>query len=67
MKWVVSNLTAAGGFVPGRRIHEGFARHWPNASEEEQPLAKPQRQAEIRRLDDAVRTARMEQLDPAPA
>jgi dihydrofolate reductase len=41
MKWVVSNLTAAVGCVLGRRTYEGFARHWPNASEEEQPLAEP--------------------------
>jgi dihydrofolate reductase len=39
--WVVSNLNAAGGFVLGRRTYEGFARHWPNASEEEQPVAEP--------------------------
>jgi dihydrofolate reductase len=41
MNWVVSNLTAAGGFLLGRRTYEGFARHWPNASEEEQPVAEP--------------------------
>jgi dihydrofolate reductase len=41
MNWVVSNLNAAGGFVLGRRTYEGFARHWPNASEEEQPVAEP--------------------------
>ena len=41
MGWVVSNLTEAGGFVLGRRTYEGFARHWPNASDEEQPLAEP--------------------------
>jgi dihydrofolate reductase len=41
MGWVLSNLTAAGGFVLGRRTYEGFARHWPNASEEEQPIAEP--------------------------
>ena len=39
MKWVVENLNAAGGFLLGRRTYEGFAQHWPNASEEEQPLA----------------------------
>jgi dihydrofolate reductase len=41
MNWVVSNLNAAGGFVLGRKTYEGFARHWPNASEEEQPVAQP--------------------------
>src|SRR5439155_9709059 len=41
MKWVVENLNAAGGFLLGRRTYEGFAQHWPNASEEEQPLAEP--------------------------
>jgi dihydrofolate reductase len=41
MKWVVENLNSAGGFLLGRRTYEGFAGHWPNASEEEQPLAEP--------------------------
>jgi dihydrofolate reductase len=41
MKWVVRNLTAAGGFLLGRRTYESFAAHWPNASEEEQVLAEP--------------------------
>ena len=39
--WVIENLTAAGGFVLGRRTYESFAGHWPNASEEEQILARP--------------------------
>jgi dihydrofolate reductase len=41
MKWVLENITGAGGFLLGRRTYEGFAAHWPNASEEEQPLAVP--------------------------
>ena len=41
MKWVVENLAAAGGFLLRRRTYEGFASHWPNASEEEQVIAQP--------------------------
>ena len=41
MQWVVDNLNHASGFVLGRRTYEGFARHWPNASAEEQPVAEP--------------------------
>jgi dihydrofolate reductase len=39
--WVVETLTAAGGFLFGRRTYEGFAAHWPNASGEEQVVAQP--------------------------
>jgi dihydrofolate reductase len=41
MKWVVENLDEAGGFLLGRRTYEIFAGHWPNAPEEEQPMAQP--------------------------
>jgi dihydrofolate reductase len=40
-QWVVENLTAAGGFLLGRRTYQGFAAHWPNASAEEQVVAQP--------------------------
>ena len=39
--WMVENLTQAGGFLLGRRTYEGFAVHWPNASDEEQVIARP--------------------------
>jgi dihydrofolate reductase len=39
--WTLKNLTEAGGFLFGRRTYEGFAGHWPNASEEEQVIARP--------------------------
>ena len=41
MKWVVENVATAGGFLLGRRTYDTFAAHWPNASAEEQPLARP--------------------------
>jgi dihydrofolate reductase len=41
MGWVVKNVTEAGGFLFGRRTYEHFAGHWPNASEEEQVVARP--------------------------
>ncbi len=40
MKWVIENVTTAGGFLLGRRTYDTFAAHWPNASAEEQPLAR---------------------------
>ncbi len=41
MKWVVDNVTQAGGFLLGRGTYDEFAAHWPNASAEEQALAGP--------------------------
>ena len=41
MKWVIENVSQAGGFLPGRRTYDVFAAHWPNASPEEQALARP--------------------------
>ena len=40
-KWVLENLTGAGGYLFGRRTYETFAAHWPNASAEERVLADP--------------------------
>jgi dihydrofolate reductase len=40
-EWVVDGLNRAGGFLLGRVTYENFAGHWPNASEEEQVIAKP--------------------------
>ena len=41
MKLVIDNVTRAGGFLFGRRTYDTFAAHWPNASPEEQALARP--------------------------
>jgi dihydrofolate reductase len=41
MKWIVENVSGAGGFLLGRRTYEVFAAHWPGASQEEQALAQP--------------------------
>ncbi len=40
MKWVVENVTQAGGYLLGRGTYQRFAAHWPKASEEEQVLAR---------------------------
>ena len=41
MKWVISSINEAGGFLLGRRTYDLFAAHWPAAGEQEQPLAQP--------------------------
>jgi dihydrofolate reductase len=41
MKWVIENVSQAGGFLLGRGTYEMFAAHWPRASAEEQALARP--------------------------
>lgn len=40
-RWVIDNLTEAGGFLLGRRTYENLAGYWPRAPEEEQALAQP--------------------------
>ena len=39
--WVVEGYEDAGGFLFGRRTFESLAGYWPNASEEEQAIARP--------------------------
>ncbi len=39
--WVVEGYAAAGGFLLGRQTYENLASYWPNASDEEQVVAKP--------------------------
>jgi dihydrofolate reductase len=41
LQWVAGNVTAADGYLLGRRTYEIFAAHWPNAAPEEQALARP--------------------------
>ena len=41
LKWVVDNVSQAGGFLLGRRTYDMFAAHWPKAPDEEQALAVP--------------------------
>jgi dihydrofolate reductase len=40
-RWVVESYSGAGGFILGRRTYETLAAYWPNASEEEQVVARP--------------------------
>jgi dihydrofolate reductase len=40
-QWVAEGYQSAGGFLFGRRTYELLAGYWPNASEEEQAVAKP--------------------------
>ena len=39
--WVVEGYASAGGFLLGRQTYENLASYWPNASDEEQVIAKP--------------------------
>jgi dihydrofolate reductase len=39
--WVVQGYAEAGGFLLGRRTYENLAAYWPNASEQEQVIARP--------------------------
>jgi dihydrofolate reductase len=39
--WVVETYSGAGGVILGRRTYENLAAYWPNASEEEQVVARP--------------------------
>ncbi len=39
--WVVEGYESAGGFLLGRQTYENLASYWPNASDEEQVIAKP--------------------------
>lgn len=40
-RWVVEGYQSSGGFLFGRRTYELLAGYWPNASEEEQEIARP--------------------------
>jgi dihydrofolate reductase len=41
LSWVEKGLNDTDAFLFGRQTYEGFAAHWPNAPEEEQPVARP--------------------------
>lgn len=38
---MLETITGAGAYLFGRRTYDNFAAHWPAASPEEQPLARP--------------------------
>ena len=40
-RWVVEGYQGAGGFLFGRRTYELLAGYWPNASDDQQALARP--------------------------
>jgi len=40
-QWVVDGYESAGGFLLGRQTYENLASYWPNASDDEQVIAKP--------------------------
>jgi dihydrofolate reductase len=40
-QWVLASIVEAGAFLLGRRTYEIFAAYWPNASAEEQVIARP--------------------------
>jgi dihydrofolate reductase len=40
-RWVLEGYQAAGGFLFGRRTYELLASYWPNASDDQQEIARP--------------------------
>ncbi|MCL5735939.1 MAG: dihydrofolate reductase family protein [Actinobacteria bacterium] len=40
-KWVTDSISAADGFVLGRRAYQIFAAYWPTAPDEEHTIAEP--------------------------
>jgi dihydrofolate reductase len=55
---VIENVSSAGGFLLGRGTYEMFAAHWPSAPEEQQVLAEPLLQGDLR---EAVRALKSEE------